>query len=207
MKGMGFAGSGGDEKAAAFGDALAESVLDEPDAEEQDVGGDDGEGGAGAGEDAANEKEEEEEEAPKSAKAGGEDFEGEEYWRRMSIPDAIMHFLTRLQHLGDKSYKKGLQASKNTSINLNDIKDKRQGRYVLLVSPAYGQELHAGVDDGADSGTADTRIPADRRRSDAHADAVFTELARLSDSLTNTIITGDLNAHLPEHDEWWSRCG
>ena len=41
-----------------------ESVLDEPDAEEQDVGGDDGEGGAGAGEDAANEKEEEEEEAP-----------------------------------------------------------------------------------------------------------------------------------------------
>ena len=64
MKGMGFASSGGDEKAAAFGDALAESVLDEPDAEEQDVGGDDGEGGAGAGEDAANEKEEEEEEAP-----------------------------------------------------------------------------------------------------------------------------------------------
>ena len=64
MKGMKFASSGGDEKAAAFGDALAESVLDEPDAEEQDVGGDDGEGGAGAGEDAANEKEEEEEEAP-----------------------------------------------------------------------------------------------------------------------------------------------
>ena len=32
MKGMGFASSGGDEKAAAFGDALAESVLDEPDA-------------------------------------------------------------------------------------------------------------------------------------------------------------------------------
>ena len=64
MKGMEFASSGGDEKAAAFGDALAESVLDEPDAEEQDVGGDDGEGGAGAGEDAANEKEEEEEEAP-----------------------------------------------------------------------------------------------------------------------------------------------
>ena len=44
--------------------ALPPSVLDEPDAEEQDVGGDDGEGGAGAGEDAANEKEEEEEEAP-----------------------------------------------------------------------------------------------------------------------------------------------
>ena len=64
MKGMEFASSGGDEKVAAFGDALAESVLDEPDAEEQDVGGDDGEGGAGAGEDAANEKEEEEEEAP-----------------------------------------------------------------------------------------------------------------------------------------------
>ena len=64
MKGMEFASSGGDEKAAAFGDALSESVLDEPDAEEQDVGGDDGEGGAGAGEDAANEKEEEEEEAP-----------------------------------------------------------------------------------------------------------------------------------------------
>ena len=41
----------------------------------------------------------------------------------MSIPDAVMHFLTRLQHLGDKSYKKGLQASKNTSINFNDIKD------------------------------------------------------------------------------------
>ena len=53
MKGMEFASSGGDEKAAAFGDALSESVLDEPDAEEQDVGGDDGEGGAGAGEDAA----------------------------------------------------------------------------------------------------------------------------------------------------------
>ena len=64
MKGMEFASSGGDEKAAAFGDALAESALDEPDAEEQDVDGDDGEGGAGAGEDAANEKEEEEEEAP-----------------------------------------------------------------------------------------------------------------------------------------------
>ena len=102
MKGMEFASSGGDEKAAAFGDALAESVLDEPDAEEQDVGGDDGEGGAGAGEDAANEKEEEKEEAPfdekyeaalrllfgsfcpiarsKSTKAGGEDFDGEEYW-------------------------------------------------------------------------------------------------------------------------------
>ena len=148
---MEFASSGGDEKAAAFGDALSESVLDEPDAEEQDVGGDDGEGGAGAGEDAANEKEEEKEEAPfdekyeaalrllfgsicpiarsKSAKAGGEDFEGEEYWRRMSIPDAIMHFLTRLQHLGDKSYKKGLQASKNTSIDFNDIKDK-VGMYV-----------------------------------------------------------------------------
>ena len=42
----------------------------------------------------------------------------------MSIPDAVMHFLTRLQHLGDKSYKKGLQASKNTSIDFNDIKDK-----------------------------------------------------------------------------------
>ena len=64
MKGMEFASSGGDENAAAFGDALSESALDEPAAEEQDVGGDDGEGGAGAGEDAANEKEEEEEEAP-----------------------------------------------------------------------------------------------------------------------------------------------
>ena len=40
--------------------------------------------------------------------------------------------------------------------------------------------------------------------SDAHADVVFTELARLSDSLTNVIITGDFNAHLPERDEWWS---
>ena len=39
MKGMEFASSGGDEKAAAFGDALAESALDEPDAEEQDVAG------------------------------------------------------------------------------------------------------------------------------------------------------------------------
>ena len=47
----------------------------------------------------------------------------------MSIPDAVMHFLTRLQHLGDKSYKKGLQASKNTSIDFNDIKDK-VGMYV-----------------------------------------------------------------------------
>ena len=47
----------------------------------------------------------------------------------MSIPDAVMHFLTRLQHLGDKSYKKGLQASKNTSTHFNDIKDK-VGMYV-----------------------------------------------------------------------------
>ena len=35
----------------------------------------------------------------------------------MSIPDAIMHFLTRLQHLGDKSYKKGTwQRVKNESV-------------------------------------------------------------------------------------------
>ena len=32
----------------------------------------------------------------------------------------------------------------------------------LLVSPAYGQELYVGVDDGADSGSADTGVPADR---------------------------------------------
>ena len=34
----------------------------------------------------------------------------------------------------------------------------------LLVSPAYGQELYVGVDDGADSGSADTGVPADRCR-------------------------------------------
>ena len=59
MKSTKFATGSDEAKIAALGDALAE-----PDAEEQDVGGDDGEGGAGAGEDAANEKEEEEEEAP-----------------------------------------------------------------------------------------------------------------------------------------------
>ena len=34
----------------------------------------------------------------------------------------------------------------------------------LLVSPAYGQELYVGVDDGAYSGSADTGVPADRCR-------------------------------------------
>ena len=47
----------------------------------------------------------------------------------MSIPDAVMHFLTRLQHLGDTRNKEGLQASKDTSIDFSDIKDKA-GMYV-----------------------------------------------------------------------------
>ena len=108
MKGMEFASSGGDEEAAAFGDALSESVLDEPDAEEQDVGGDDGEGGAGAPAKTPLTRRRRKRRRPrstkkfeavlrllfgsicpiarsKSAKAGGEDFEGEE-WPVQHLP-------------------------------------------------------------------------------------------------------------------------
>ena len=39
---------------------------------------------------------------------------------------------------------------------------------------------------------------------DQHADAIFAEIERLCSSLTNPIIAGDFNAHLPPRDEWWS---
>ena len=42
--------------------------------------------------------------------------------------------------------------------------------FSLLVSPAYGQELYVGVDDGADCGSADTGVPTDRCRREASRD-------------------------------------
>ena len=136
MKGTKFAIGGDDGRIAAFGGALADSVLDEADAEEQDDSGrDESDDGKPNGDDDSSEVEgaealfEAKYEAilqlifgsfnpiarSKSTKEDGDDFD-EDYWSKMSIPDAAMHFLTRMQHLGDGRYKGGLEAAKETSI-------------------------------------------------------------------------------------------
>ena len=146
MKSMKFATGGGDAKAAAFGGALAESVLDDASAEERDdSGGDESDDGKPNEEDDSSEVEgapetsfEAKYEAilqlifgsfnpiarSKSTKEDGDDFD-EDYWSKMSIPDAAMHFLTRMQHLGDGRYKDGLEAAKETSIEQVIKKDSR----------------------------------------------------------------------------------
>ena len=146
MKSMKFATGGDEAKVAAFGGALAESVLDDASAEERDdSGGDESDDGKPNEEDDSSEVEgapetsfEAKYEAilqlifgsfnpiarSKSTKEDGDDFD-EEYWSKMSIPDAAMHFLTRMQHLGDGRYKDGLEAAKETSIEQVIKKDSR----------------------------------------------------------------------------------
>ena len=132
MKSTKFAVGGDEAKIAAFGGALADSVLDEADAEEQDDSGrDERDDGKPNGDDDSSEVEgaetsfEAKYEAilqlifgsfnpiarSKSIKEDGDDFD-EDYWSKMSIPDAAMHFLTRMQHLGDGRYKDGLEAAR-----------------------------------------------------------------------------------------------
>ena len=146
MKSMKFATGGDEAKVAAFGGALAESVLDDASAEERDdSGGDESDDGKPNEEDDSSEVEgapetsfEAKYEAilqlifgsfnpiarSKSTKEDGDDFD-EDYWSKMSIPDAAMHFLTRMQHLGDGRYKDGLEAAKETSIEQVIKKDSR----------------------------------------------------------------------------------
>ena len=114
MKSMKFATGGDEAKVAAFGGALAESVLDDASAEERDdSGGDESDDGKPNEDDDSSEVEgaensfEAKYEAilqlifgsfnpiarSKSTKEDGDDFD-EDYWNKMSIPDAAMHFLT-----------------------------------------------------------------------------------------------------------------
>ena len=145
MKSTKFAVGGDEAKIAAFGGALAESVLDDASAEERDgSGGDESDSGKHDGDNDSSEVEGAEDlfEAKyeailqlifgsfnpiarsKSTKEDGDDFD-EDYWSKMSIPDAAMHFLTRMQHLGDGRYKDGLEAAADTSIEQVIKKDSK----------------------------------------------------------------------------------